>query len=230
VVFLTATPTSYKPEATERVALSFRPSALGSGACIGGHADTRQHVRTLVRRQIGLERLSTNNEIAGFKFATVGVIYAVLLAFAVIVVWEMYSDAETAVVEEAGASATIFRLVEGSDPESVATRAAMADYLCLAIDRDWPMMAREKESPDVTKALDVLYALAVRTTEKQTRDRAVYYELFKQLDFSTHPTSAVLSEAGYFAKPVTLSLALRSSGNAGRGVGRVGAAAALVAG
>jgi hypothetical protein len=49
-------------------------------------------------------------------------------------------------------------------------------------------------------------------------------------DLSTHPTSAVLSDAWYFAKRVTLSLALRSSGDAGRGFGRVGAAAALVAG
>jgi hypothetical protein len=46
----------------------------------------------------------------------------------------------------------------------------------------------------------------------------------------THPTSAVLSDAWYFAKRVTLNLALRSSGDAGRGFGRVGAAAALVAG
>src|SRR5882757_9674430 len=46
----------------------------------------------------------------------------------------------------------------------------------------------------------------------------------------THPRSAVLSDAWYFAKRVTLSLALRSSGDAGRDFGRVGAAAALVAG
>jgi transposase len=46
----------------------------------------------------------------------------------------------------------------------------------------------------------------------------------------THPTSAVLSEAWYFAKRVTLSLALRSSCDAGRSFRRVGAAAALVAG
>ncbi|MEH2480463.1 putative SOS response-associated peptidase YedK [Nitrobacteraceae bacterium AZCC 2146] len=46
----------------------------------------------------------------------------------------------------------------------------------------------------------------------------------------THPTSAVLSDARYFAKRVTLNLALRSSGDAGRGFRRVGAAAALVAG
>ena len=50
----------------------------------------------LMRRRVGLERLTSNNEIAGFKSATVCVIYAVLLAFAVIVVWEKFRDAETA--------------------------------------------------------------------------------------------------------------------------------------
>jgi len=47
----------------------------------------------IARRVIGLPRLATNNEVAGFKFATVGVLYAVLLAFVVIVVWEKFSDA-----------------------------------------------------------------------------------------------------------------------------------------
>jgi CheY-like chemotaxis protein len=50
------------------------------------------------------------------------------------------------------------------------------------------------------------------------------------LERRTRPTSAVLSDARYFAKRVTLNLALRSSGDAGRGFRRVGAAAALVAG
>jgi hypothetical protein len=47
----------------------------------------------LIRRWVGMETLAKNNEIAGFKFATVGVIYAVLLAFSVIVVWEKFNDA-----------------------------------------------------------------------------------------------------------------------------------------
>jgi Protein of unknown function (DUF4239) len=92
----------------------------------------------LIRRRVALERLVSNNEIAGFKFATVGVIYAVLLAFAVIVVWEKYSDAETAVVQEAGAAATLYRLASGPESEAVATRVALSNYLRLAIDRDWP--------------------------------------------------------------------------------------------
>jgi hypothetical protein len=46
----------------------------------------------VVRRYVTLERLRSNNEVAGFKFATVGVIYAVLLAFAIVIVWERYNQ------------------------------------------------------------------------------------------------------------------------------------------
>jgi hypothetical protein len=141
----------------------------------------------LLRRRIGLERLTTNNEIAGFKFATVGVIYAVLLAFAVIVVWERFSDAETTVIQEAGASATLYRLAAGPQPEAAATRTALGNcnYLRLAIDRDWPLMATEKGSSEVTQALDALYAAALRLTENGSKQTAVLMEMFKQLDAIT---------------------------------------------
>jgi hypothetical protein len=88
----------------------------------------------LVRRRIGLECLATNNQIAGFKFATVGVIYAVLLAFAVIVVWEKFTDAETAVVQEAGAAATLYPLASGLEPGSGRDTGRL-DQLPSAFDR-----------------------------------------------------------------------------------------------
>jgi len=47
----------------------------------------------VIRRFVQLDKLRTNNEVAGFKFATVGVIYAVLLAFMVVLQWETYSGA-----------------------------------------------------------------------------------------------------------------------------------------
>jgi hypothetical protein len=139
----------------------------------------------LIRRRIGLERLISNNEIAGFTFATVSVIYAVLLAFAVIVVWERFADAETAVIQEAGASATLYRLAAGPEPEAVATRAALGNYLRLAIDRDWPMMATEKGSREVTQALDALYTAALRLTKDGSRQPAILVEAFRQLDVIT---------------------------------------------
>ena len=48
-----------------------------------------------VRKVVGFEKLIVNNEVAGFKYATLGVVYAVLLAFVVFTVWEEFRDAET---------------------------------------------------------------------------------------------------------------------------------------
>lgn len=138
-----------------------------------------------VRRRIGFERLSINNEVAGFKFAVVGVIYAVLLAFAVIVVWQRYNDAEMAVTQEAGAAATVYRLAAGSDPATAAVRTAMTNYLNFAVSRDWPQMAREKESPEATAELNAVYAAAIHLAEEGSRHTAILSEIFYQLDLVT---------------------------------------------
>src|ERR1700757_2535546 len=73
-----------------------------------------------VRRYVKLEKLVTNNEIAGFKFATIGVLYAVLIAFAIIVVWQKFSDADNNVAAEAAGAATVYRLSQGLDQQSAA--------------------------------------------------------------------------------------------------------------
>lgn len=136
----------------------------------------------LIRRRIKLEQLTTNNDIAGFKFATIGVIYAVMLAFAVIIVWQRFSDAETTVVKEAGAAATLYRLSAGADTEGRAMRSALDNYLQLAIARDWPQMAKEEESPEVTVALNELYARTLTLALGDLRHQAVLVEMFNQLD------------------------------------------------
>ena len=51
----------------------------------------------LLRRLTKAPMDDRQNEVAGFIFATVGVLYAVLLAFTVIIVWEQYLSAENAV-------------------------------------------------------------------------------------------------------------------------------------
>lgn len=134
----------------------------------------------VLRRWLGHEHLASNNEIAGFKFATVGVIYAVLLAFAVIVVWEKFSDAETAVIQEAGASATLYRLTQGSEPEMVAIRSAPKQ----SIDKDWPAMAKEGEAREATQALNALYAGALRLSANGVQP-AILGDIFRQLDSIT---------------------------------------------
>ena len=140
----------------------------------------------IVRRFVRLDRLTTNNEVAGFKFATVGVLYAVLLAFVVIVVWEKFADAESDVAREAGASATIYRLVEGVDGEPGPTlRKRMTAYLQAASIHDWATMEHGDSSPVVTRALDELYASALTYKPADSRGAVIMTEILRQLSIIT---------------------------------------------
>jgi hypothetical protein len=137
----------------------------------------------LVRRYVPLDRIRTNNEVAGFKFATIGVIYAVLLAFAVIVVWEKFSGAEDDVAQEAGAAAVMYRLGDGIENDTGGDiSAAVTFYLKTAIAEDWPAMARGRGSRTVTRALNDLYAVTLRYSPKDGRGQAVLENLLRQLD------------------------------------------------
>ena len=138
--------------------------------------------QALIHRWVGAAKLVKNNDIAGFKFATVGVIYAVLLAFTVIVVWEKFNDAQTAVADEAGATAALFQYTQGKEPEALNVRTALASYLKAAIDDDWPAMAHETESPATEHALDSLYEAAIALNRSGVRGVADMSEVFRQLD------------------------------------------------
>jgi hypothetical protein len=132
----------------------------------------------LIRKWVGGDRLAKNNEIAGFKFATVGVIYAVLLAFTVIAVWEKFSQAQDAVTDEAGAISALDHFVEGDSPEAVAVRKALVDYLSAAINDECPTMAREGESPATEHALNSLYQAAMRSVGADRSGRPTWRKSF----------------------------------------------------
>jgi hypothetical protein len=150
----------------------------------------------VARRIIGLERLSTNNEVAGFKFAVVGVLYAVLLAFVVIVVWEKFSEAESDVSREAGAAATIYRLIGGIDDQP---RLALHDdlnaYLNSAIVDDWKAMEAGRSSRKTTRALDALYATALAYQPTDPRGVAILSQIMTELGNVTEARRARLVKA-----------------------------------
>jgi Protein of unknown function (DUF4239) len=136
----------------------------------------------VIRDWAGVDKLAKNNEIAGFKFATVGVIYAVLLAFVVIAVWEKFSEAQNAVTEEAGAIAALHHFTEGKEPETAAMQAALGKYLTAAIDEEWPAMAREAESPATDHALDGLYQATIALNRSGLMGTASMAEIFRLVD------------------------------------------------
>ncbi len=150
----------------------------------------------LIRRVVPLERLRTNNEVAGFKFATIGVLYAVLLAFVVIVVWEKFSKADDEVATEAGATAILFRLWDGLGEQGDRLNAATAAYLVSVINDEWPAMAEGHESPATTEALNGLYALLLTDRPTDGFGSELFSEALYELDQLTQARRARIVMAG----------------------------------
>jgi Na+/melibiose symporter-like transporter len=175
----------------------YGPAALVIGDADSWAADGARTVRAYSRTSyLTLEKLAENNEVAGFKFAVVGVLYAVLLAFAIIVVWERFSDAENNVAREAGAAATIYRLSQGINGQpGIALRGALTNYVRAVISEGWPAMERGSASISAGEALDSVYKALLTFESPERRDTALVSEILHQLDTITEMRRARLSAA-----------------------------------
>jgi hypothetical protein len=137
----------------------------------------------LVRLRIRLAHLRGNNEVAGFKFAVIGVLYAVLLAFVVIIAWERFYDAERSLAREAGSAATVFRLSGGLDERSgAAMHENLSAYLRSVLADDWPAMVRGRSSAVTTRVLSDLYEVVVHFRPADLHDFNIQKDLLTQLD------------------------------------------------
>jgi hypothetical protein len=89
-----------------------------------------------------------HNDVAGFIYAVLGVVYAVLLGFTTIVVWEDFEEARETTESEANELAEIFWLArELPEPEGDHLQELTRSYAEVVIDEEWPLMAQGRASP-----------------------------------------------------------------------------------
>ena len=102
----------------------------------------------LVDRLVPAQTRRRHNDVAGFIYAALGVIYAVLLALVVISVWEEYQAASATVEQEANATAEIFLLGhELPEPEGAHIQELAHSYAEEVVHKEWPLMAQGKQPP-----------------------------------------------------------------------------------
>jgi len=110
---------------------------------IGAAVSFSVGLQLFTRWYLGVDVLVRNHEVAGFKFAVVGVAYAVLLAFVVIVVWNDFDRAEQAVYAEAERLYNLHRTSYTFPKETgEKMRHALVAYSIEVRDKDWPVMER----------------------------------------------------------------------------------------
>ena len=114
-----------------------------------GIARDRSGGALLVRSAVGPDVLPTTTMWQGSSIGVIGVVYAVLLGFTAIVVWEQFRNAQEGVEREADALADLYRDAQNFPPEvreQVALRVRA--YARSVIEKEWPAMAEGQSSPE----------------------------------------------------------------------------------
>lgn len=134
-----------------------------------------------------------HNDLAGFILAVVGVIYAVLLAFVAIGVWERFEQADTRTYEEATNLTIVYRDA-GSFSNGASLRAALRDYVRDVIEDEWPQMARGERSVSVRLLLESVDR-DVRNLKADTPERVnIQARMLAAMDQSLQDRDARISE------------------------------------
>jgi hypothetical protein len=105
----------------------------------------------VVQRLVPATSRQSHNEVAGFIYAALGVIYAVLLALVVIAVWEEFQAADATVEQEANATAEIAWLAHRlPEPRGSHIQELCRSYAEEVVHKEWPLMERG-EVPSMTQ-------------------------------------------------------------------------------
>ena len=142
--------------------------ALTTGVAVAG--------LVLVRRSVELSSLEAHHEVAGFILAVVGVVYAVLLAFVVVIVWQAFEDSRKTTNEEAAVVGNLYRDALALGKNGVPARRALESYAHSVVDSEWPEMAtRHRESRQTDEALNRVWH-AFRVERSPSRADAPFHE------------------------------------------------------
>ena len=131
--------------------------------------------------------LRRHNDVAGFLFSAVGVIYAVVLGFIVVVVWEKY-DATVANVEtEVAAVADLYRSVGAyPDPARTQIREELSRYVDQMIQAEWPLMSQSVNvNPDVVileRAAHQVEAFVPKNSAQSNAQQAATEQIVRLFD------------------------------------------------
>jgi hypothetical protein len=119
----------------------------------------------IVRSRVSHPRLQPHHDVAGYIYSGLAVLYAVLLAFVVVIVWQQFNATDIRVHQEADELGNLFRAAQVfPNPVQDALLGAVRSYARAVIEEEWADMARGAENSGAWQAYNHLW-LIIRTLE-----------------------------------------------------------------
>jgi putative Mn2+ efflux pump MntP len=154
----------------------------GSGMLIiGGFVALTVIIGTVVSRIFPQQIRLEHNDLAGFILAVIGVVYAVLLAFVAVTVWERFEAAETRTYEEASSLSLVYRDADDFS-KSQEIRSALRSYAKLVAEDEWPAMAHGAQSPAADALIEQLDRTVRQLDVRSMRQEDVHQQMLVAMD------------------------------------------------
>src|ERR687898_189833 len=152
---------------------------------------------TLVQRIVPSHLRQQHNEVAGFIYAVLGVIYAVLIALVVIAVWEDFAAARDTVERESSELDDVFRLAHSlPEPEGRQLQELARSYARVVVDEEWALMAQGRTSARAWDLLDEM-TIGFENVEVRTKaEQVLYGEALDRINELADARNARIVESG----------------------------------
>ena len=136
----------------------------------------------LVQRLVPIAVRRRHNDVAGFIYAVLGVVYAVLLGLMVVAVWEEWNAAAKTVDAEAGSLAEVFWIAdEMPEPKGQRIQELVLSYARVVIHKEWPLMQEGKASPKAWDLLNEIRAELQSFDPSTPAQQTVYEQGFERM-------------------------------------------------
>jgi Protein of unknown function (DUF4239) len=136
----------------------------------------------LVTRTTTAPSRKESNDFTGAVVAVIGTTYAVILAFTLAGVWNMFQQAQANEEQEANSLVNVFRIASQlQDPNASAIQDLCARYADNALDREWPAMLNRQLPPEGNEMIDQFWQLAGQAQAHARPDAIAAYQLMEEL-------------------------------------------------
>jgi hypothetical protein len=138
----------------------------------------------VVERLVPMAIRRAHNDVAGFMFSAVGVMYGVLLAFVVIVVWEQFHVTRLNVQQESSVAASLNYAMGAyaHSSHSPDLQPRLLAYLHEIVDKEFPAMAVFHQPPANNRALAAIWNEVQGLSPTSPRQQVLYGELIGRLN------------------------------------------------
>jgi hypothetical protein len=159
------------------------PTVLAAALFVGGIVLLTVGGIVVARRALPARPQLVESDVAGTIATVVSAIFAVLLAFVVVVVWQQWDDAQSKVQQEANALSNLFEEAGVfPEPRRSELRAQIREYVREVLSDEWPALVDGRDSPLAQKALNRLRQTYRELQVSTTEDSLIYADSIQQIN------------------------------------------------